>query len=127
MAFAVGAAFVLLPVAARSGAPSWLLVVIYVIAKVIPSAPLGVILTYLNERFPAPVRASGYSIGYMSGLILPGLYSFELLWLARIMPYAYTPVVLIVFGGLLMFVAVRRGPETNRAVSPAPVAVGEAA
>jgi MFS family permease len=113
MTVVVAASFVLLVVAARSGAPEWVLGVLYVLAKVVPSAPLGVILVYLNERFPASVRASGYGIGYMFGLILPGLYTFWLLGLSVLMPYEFTPVVLIVFGGLLMFTAVRRGPETH--------------
>ena len=90
------------------------------VAKVLPSAPLGVILVYLNERFPASVRASGYGIGYMFGLILPGLYTFWLLALSSIMPYEFTPIALIVFGGLLMFEAVRRGPETNDVADPVP-------
>jgi hypothetical protein len=59
------------------------------------------------------VRASGYGIGYMFGLILPGLYTVWLLALSALMPYEFTPVVLILFGGLLMFTAVRRGPETH--------------
>jgi MFS family permease len=113
MTVVVAAAFVLLVVAARNGAPEWLLGVLYVVAKVVPSAPLGVILVYLNERFPASVRASGYGIGYMFGLILPGLYTVWLLALSALMPYEFTPVVLILFGGLLMFTAVRRGPETH--------------
>jgi hypothetical protein len=113
MTFVVGGAFALLPVTAEAGAPAWLIGLIAVVAKVIPSSPLGVILVYLNERFPASVRASGYGIGYMFGLILPGLYTVWLLALSSFIPYAYTPIVLIVFGGLLMFLAVRRGPETN--------------
>ncbi|WP_051939083.1 MFS transporter [Phaeacidiphilus oryzae] len=126
----VSASFLLLGVAAHAGAPSWLIGVIYVVAKVIPSAPLGVILAYLNERFPASVRASGYGIGYMFGLILPGLYSFWLLWLGHLMPYQAAPVVLIAFGGLLMFAAVRRGPETSGpagAPAAAPAAAAEPA
>ncbi len=113
LTFVVGGAFVLMVVAARADAPVWLIGLIAVVAKVLPTAPLGVILVYLNERFPASVRASGYGIGYMFGLILPGLYTVWLLALSSFMPYAFTPVVLIVFGGLLMFVAVRQGPETN--------------
>lgn len=113
MTFVVSSAFALLPVTTKAGAPAWLIGLIAVVAKVIPSSPLGVILVYLNERFPASVRASGYGIGYMFGLILPGLYTFWLLGLSSFIPYAYTPVVLIVFGGVLMFLAVRRGPETN--------------
>jgi MFS family permease len=119
MATVVPAAFAALALARGGHQPAWVTVLIYLVAKVTPSAPLGVILAYLNERFPASVRASGYSIGYMFGLILPGLYSFELLWLGKIMPYEYTPIVLIVFGGLLMHVAVRRGPETNPVTAPA--------
>jgi hypothetical protein len=122
IAFVVATAFALLAAAHDLGIPAWLVVLVY-LAKVTPSAPLGVILAYLNERFPASVRASGYSIGYMFGLILPGLSTFELLGLSKLMPYAYTPIVLIVFGGLLMHAAVRRGPETNAVT----VAVGTTA
>lgn len=118
MTFAVAGAFALLAVAARAGAPGWVVVLVAVVAKVIPSAPLGVILVYLNERFPASVRASGYGIGYMFGLILPGLYTVWLLGLSTIMPYEYGPILLIVGGGLLMYAAVRHGPETNP-VAPA--------
>ena len=117
MTVVVAAAFVLLVVATHSGAPTWVIGLIYVVAKVIPSAPLGVILVYLNERFPSAVRATGYGIGYMFGLILPGLYSIWLLGLSALMPYEYTPIVLIVGGGLLMFAAVRSGPETNPRVA----------
>ena len=119
MAIVVGGAFLLLGVIARAGAPVWLIGSIAVVAKVIPSAPLGVILAYLNERFPASVRASGYGIGYMFGLILPGLYSVWLLALSTVMPYEMGSVVLIVGGALLMYVAVRNGPETNPAAHQA--------
>lgn len=129
MTVAVPLAFLLLGLSAGREVPVWIVGVVAVIAKVVPSAPLGVILTYLNERFPASVRASGYSIGYMFGLILPGLYNVWLLALSAIMPYEFTPVVLIVGGGLLMFFAVRRAPasytwdETTAAV---PLAAREA-
>jgi MFS family permease len=119
MTFVVAAAFLLLALTGQGGAPDWVVGLLYVIAKVIPSAPLGVILVYLNERFPASVRASGYGIGYMFGLVLPGLYSIWLLALSTIMPYEYGPIVLIVGGGLLMFAAVRKGPETNPVARPA--------
>lgn len=113
MTVVVGGAFALLAGLAGTATPSAVILVVAIVAKVVPSAPLGVILAYLNERFPASVRASGYGIGYMFGLILPGLYSVWLLALSTVMPYEFGPVVLIVFGGLLMFAAVRRGPETN--------------
>ena len=110
---AVAGSFLLLGLTVPMGAPDWLIVVLGILAKATPSAPLGVILVYLNERFPAEVRASGYGIGYMFGLILPGLYTVWLLALSAIMPYEYAPIVLVVLGGILMFHAVRKGPETN--------------
>jgi MFS family permease len=127
LTFVVAGAFALLTVAARADAPVWLIGLIAVVAKVLPSAPLGVILVYLNERFPASVRATGYGIGYMFGLILPGLYTVWLLALSSFMPYEFTPIVLIVFGGLLMFAAVHRGPETNAVAEPAAAAEREVA
>lgn len=126
MTVVVAGSFLLLALSPGIGMPSWLVAVIAVIANVTPSAPLGVILAYLNERFPASVRATGYGIGYMFGLILPGLYTVWLLALSSIMPYAFGPVVLIVFGGIVMYVAVRMGPETNKAMTSVPVAAREA-
>jgi MFS family permease len=125
MTVVVAAAFLLLALSAGTATPDWVVGLLYVVAKVIPSAPLGVILVYLNERFPASVRASGYAIGYMFGLILPGLYSVWLLGLSAIMPYQFGPIVLIVGGGLLMFAAVRRGPETNPVAVGSPVAAAQ--
>lgn len=84
-----------------------------IIANALTSGPLGVLITYLNERFPLSVRATGYSVGYTFGLILPGLYSVWLLGLGHLVPYAYGPVVLIVLGGVVMTFAVRSGPETT--------------
>lgn len=127
MAFVVSASFLLLVTTAKAGAPNWVVGLIYVIAKTIPTCRLGVILTYLNERFPASVRASGYGIGYMFGLILPGLYTFWLLWLSHLIPYEYGPIVPILLGGLLMFWAVRRGPKTNTAATAVPAPTMEAA
>jgi Na+/melibiose symporter-like transporter len=121
MTVVVGGAFALLAALSGTATPAWVVMLIALVAKVIPSAPLGVILSYLNERFPASVRASGYGIGYMFGLILPGLYTVWLLGLSQLMPYRFGPVVLIVLGGVVMFLAVRRGPETN----PPEAAVGD--
>lgn len=92
-----------------------------IIANILTSGPLGVLITYLNERFPLRVRSTGYSVGYTFGLILPGLYSFWLLGLQTFMPYQYGPLVLIVLGGVLMFFGVRSLPETSTDESLDPV------
>jgi hypothetical protein len=59
----------------------------------------------------------------MFGLILPGLYTVWLLALSSIMPYEFGPIVLVVFGGVVMYTVVRLGPETNRAMVSVPVEV----
>jgi MFS family permease len=85
------------------------------LGSVLVNAPLGCIIVYLNERFPAGVRSSGYSTAYTVALILPALYSVWLGALAHVMPYAYTGLVLIVIGGVLYLVAPLLGPETRDA------------
>lgn len=99
---------------AAGGTGFFAVAVTAIVANIVTSGPLGVLITYLNERFPIRVRSTGYSVGYTFGLILPGLYSFWLLGLQTIMPYQYGPLVLIVLGGVLMFFGVRFLPETNR-------------
>jgi MFS family permease len=84
-----------------------------VLIRVATSGPLGVMICYLNERFPTRVRSTGYSIGYAGGLVIPGLYSFYLLWLSRYVPYEYTALIFTVLGGALTIFSVWIGPETK--------------
>jgi MFS family permease len=77
------------------------------------SVPWGIVTTYLNERFPTEVRASGYGIGYTLAVVLPSLSSFFLLGLGRLMPYVYTPLVLTALAGLLILAGAWLGPETR--------------
>jgi MFS family permease len=76
-------------------------------------APNAVIVAYLCERFPTNVRSSGYGIGYTLAVVIPSFYSAIMLELGKLMPYAYTPVLLLVIAGVLTFVGARLGPETN--------------
>ncbi|MBX5466093.1 MAG: MFS transporter [Firmicutes bacterium] len=75
--------------------------------------PLAPVILYLAERFPVQLRSTGVSIPYQFGLIIPSLYSFWLLGLSAVMPYAYTPLVLIALGGAMVLVAGLMGPETR--------------
>lgn len=68
---------------------------------------------YLVESFKTSVRAAGYGIAYSLATIIPGFYSFYLLGLNKFMPYAYTPIVLLVLGGILLSVGALLGPETK--------------
>lgn len=68
---------------------------------------------YLVESFRTGVRSAGYGISYSLATVIPGFYSFYLLGLGNLMPYPYTPVVLLVLGGLLLVVGALMGPETK--------------
>ncbi len=76
-------------------------------------SPWGIVTTYLCERFPTHVRASGYGIGYSLAVIVPAFAGFYLLGLRSIMPYVYTPVVLVGISGVLIIIGALMGPETR--------------
>jgi MFS family permease len=68
---------------------------------------------YLAESFHTSVRSSGYGISYSLAAVLPGLYSLYMLGLRQLMPYEYTPLVLLALGGLLICLGALAGPETR--------------
>jgi hypothetical protein len=74
--------------------------------------PWGAASSYCNERFPTAVRSSGFGIGYSVSLVLPSLAPLYVAGLGRVMPFEYTPLVLLVVGAALMAVGALRGPET---------------
>jgi MFS family permease len=76
-------------------------------------SPWGIVTTYICERFPTQVRASGYGIGYSLAVIIPAFSGAYMLVLQEIMPYVYTPVVLIALSGILIIVGALMGPETR--------------
>ena len=69
--------------------------------------------TYICERFPTQIRASGYGIGYSVAVIIPAFSGAYMLALQAMMPYVYTPMVLIVLSGVLIIVGALMGPETR--------------
>jgi hypothetical protein len=76
-------------------------------------SPWGIVTTYICKRFPTQMRASGYGIGYSLAVIIPAFSGAYMLALQGIMPYAYTPVVLIGLAGILIVVGALMGPETR--------------
>ncbi len=76
-------------------------------------SPWGIVSTYLCERFPTHVRASGYGIGYSLAVIVPAFAAFYMLALKTFMPYVYTPVVLLGIAGILVIAGALMGPETR--------------
>jgi MFS family permease len=85
-------------------------IILFVLA---PGSVWGIAAAYINERFKTSVRASGFGLGYSLAAIIPAFYSFYMLWLKALMPYIYTPIVLAVLGGILIFVGAVLGPETK--------------
>jgi hypothetical protein len=54
------------------------------------------------EMFPTEIRSSGYGIAYSLPSVIPAFYPYYLLGLSAFMPYAYTPVVILVLGSVLL-------------------------
>ena len=81
--------------------------------SVLVTAPWGVVLPYINERFHTDVRASGFGLGFSVSVIIPSFYAFYLEGLGLFMPYALASIVLLVIGGILGAVGAAAGPETK--------------
>ncbi|HZB91328.1 MAG TPA: MFS transporter [Stellaceae bacterium] len=76
-------------------------------------SPWGIVTTYICERFPTALRASGYGIGYSLAVVIPAFSGAYLLVLQGFMPYPLTPVVLLALSGILIVVGALLGPETR--------------
>jgi MFS family permease len=86
---------------------------LYTVALVLVISQWGIVTTYINERFATGIRASGYGVGYSLAVVLPGFLTFYLLWLAKLMPYIYTPLVFMFLAGVFQLVGALIGPETK--------------
>jgi len=108
-----GVFYYLMVVSGQNKEPLVVTLVFYTIALAFVIGPWGIVTSYINERFPTAIRASGYGVGYSLAVIIPSFFSFYLLWLAHLMPYVYTPLVLLVIAGLLTAIGAWIGPETR--------------
>ena len=99
----------------RSGYQSALQVTLLVTSINLCATPVWAIVTsYIIERFPTGVRASGYGVGYSAATIIPAFSSFYMLGLKGLgMPYEYTEIVIFALGGFLLLVGALCGPETK--------------
>ena len=99
----------------RSGYRSALQLTLLVTLINLCAIPVWAIVTsYINERFPTGVRASGYGIGYSAATIIPAFSSFYMLGLKGLgMPYEYTEIVIFAVGGFLLLLGALSGPETK--------------
>ncbi|MHC1558078.1 MFS transporter [Actinomycetospora sp. C-140] len=95
------------------GLPFGLIVLVVAVFSVVVTAPWGVVLPYITERFRTDVRASGFGLGFSVSVVIPSFYAFFLEGLGGVMPYAAAVLVLLAFGGVLGAVGAAAGPETK--------------
>jgi glycopeptide antibiotics resistance protein len=88
-------------------------VLLVCVFSILVTAPWGVVLPYINERFHTDVRASGFGLGFSVSVIIPSFYAFFLEGLGQVMPYAVGALVLLFVGGVLGTVGAAAGPETK--------------
>src|SRR5262249_40900891 len=86
------------------------IILLTTLTTVLVVAPGALGTVYINERFRTGVRASGFGLGYSLAIILPAFYVFYQSWLAQLMPFKYTVLVLVVLGALFIFVGAALGP-----------------
>ena len=89
------------------------IVLVVCIFAILVTAPWGVVLSYINERFTTDVRASGFGLAFSASVIIPSFYAFFMDWLGNIMPYHFTPVVLLAIGAILGTLGAAAGPDTR--------------
>jgi MFS family permease len=88
-------------------------VVLVVLVGLTTVGTFGPIAAYLTELFPAPIRATGFGVGYSLALVVPAFYAFYLAGLGEILPPSLTPVPLLVLAGGLVALGAALGPETR--------------
>jgi MFS family permease len=91
---------------------SWQVMLLVTSINLCATPVWAIVTSYIIERFPTGVRASGYGVGYSAATIIPAFSSFYMLGLKGLgMPYAYTELVIFAVGGVLLLVGALSGPE----------------
>ena len=80
---------------------------------VLVTAPWGIIVTYVNERFATEVRATGFGVGFSLSVIVPSFYAFYLAGLGKLVGEQSAPAALLLIGAVLATVGAALGPETR--------------
>ena len=93
---------------------SWALLTVMATANNICLGMLfGLLPSYVNEMFATAVRSSGWGVAYGTAVIIPAFFSYYMVWLGHVMPFAWTAALLAVVGGVIMLTAAALGPETR--------------
>ena len=89
------------------------IIVVVCLMAILVTAPWGVFLSYINERFTTDVRASGFGLGFSASVVIPSFYAFYMDWLGHVMPYHLTGLVLLFAGAVLGTIGAAAGPDTR--------------
>ena len=89
------------------------IILLVCLLSILVTAPWGVIITYINERFVTDVRATGFGVGFSLSVIIPSFYAFYVNWLSRIFSFHLAPAVLLCIGGVIGTIGAAMGPETK--------------
>lgn len=93
--------------------PFGVVVLLVCVFMVLTTAPWGVVLPYINERFHTDVRASAFGLGFSASVIIPSFYAFFYEGLSGLAPAGIAAAALLVIGGLLGTLGAAAGPETR--------------
>jgi MFS family permease len=95
------------------GLPQPAIMALVALLAVLVTAPWGIIVTYINERFVTDVRATGFGVGFSLSVIVPSFYAFYLQWLGQWVGATTAPALLLCLGAVIATVGAAMGPETR--------------
>jgi MFS family permease len=95
------------------GVPLPQIIALVSVLAILVTAPWGVIITYINERFATEVRATGFGIGFSLSVVLPSFYAFYLAWLGHLVAPNMAPAALLFIGAVIATTGAAMGAETK--------------
>jgi MFS family permease len=90
-----------------------IIILLVCLLSILVTAPWGVLVTYINERFVTEVRATGFGVGFSLSVIIPSFYAFYVNWLGHAVTTAFAPAALLCIGGVIATIGAAMGPETR--------------
>jgi MFS family permease len=98
---AFGAGGSLLSVSMLGTAWMWIGAIISIVAGF---SIWATVTAYLIELFPTSVRSTGYGVAYSLPSIIPAFYAYYMVWLGGLVPFKFTPAIIIGIGAVLIVV-----------------------
>jgi MFS family permease len=89
------------------------IILLVCLLSILVTAPWGVLVTYINERFVTEVRATGFGVGFSLSVIIPSFYAFYVNWLGHAVTPPFAPAALLCIGGVIATIGAAMGPETR--------------